>query len=133
LKKDIEKLETVQRRATRMIDGLGTVSYSERLKRTGLTTLEERRDRGDLIELFKIVRGFSRVDSNYFLNFCNIRRIRGHSYEMNKDRSRLDIRKFFFSQRVVNKWNSLPVDVVEAVSVNSFKNRYDKFLLQMDR
>jgi len=52
---------------------------------------------------------------------------------MNKDRSRLDIRKFFFSQRVVNKWNSLPVDVVEAVSVNSFKNRYDKFLLQVDR
>ena len=133
LKKDIEKLETVQRRATRMIDGLGTLSYSERLKRTGLTTLEERRDRGDLIEVFKIVRGFSRVDSKYFFNFCNIRRTRGHSYKMNKDRSRLDIRKFFFSQRVVNKWNSLPVDVVEALSVNSFKNRYDKFLLQMYR
>ena len=46
---------------------------------------------------------------------------------MIKAKSRLDIHKNFFSQRVVNAWNKLPTDVVEATSVNMFKNRYDKY------
>ena len=45
---------------------------------------------------------------------------------LTKDRSRLDTRKYFFSQRVVNGWNSLPAEVVNAESVNSFKNAYDR-------
>ena len=45
---------------------------------------------------------------------------------MSKDRSRLDTRKFFFIQRVVNRWNSLPAEVMNAESVNSFKNPYDR-------
>jgi len=53
---------------------------------------------------------------------------RGHRYKLAKKRSRLDIRKHFFSQRIVNQWNNLPEAVVEASSVNSFKNKYDKFL-----
>jgi len=44
-----------------------------------------------------------------------------------KQRASLDVRKFFFSQRVVNEWNLLPQDVVDATSVNQFKNRPDKF------
>ena len=51
---------------------------------------------------------------------------RGHKYKIVKKRSKLDIRKNFFSQRTVNKWNEPPPLVVEADSVNSFKNRYDK-------
>jgi len=52
---------------------------------------------------------------------------RGHEKKLAKDRSRLDSRKFFFSQRVVNEWNSLPAKVVNSESVNSFKNAYDRY------
>ena len=60
LKKNIEKLERVQHRATKMTSACRNMSYSERLKFTGLTSLEDRRDRGDLIEVFKFVKGFSK-------------------------------------------------------------------------
>ena len=52
--------------------------------------------------------------------------VRGHEKKLSKDKSRLDARKFFFSQRVVNSWNSLPAEVVNAESVNGFKNAYDR-------
>ena len=57
LKKDIEVLEKVQRRATRMVDGYRGMEYGKRLKRIGLTTLELRRERADLSEVFKILKG----------------------------------------------------------------------------
>ena len=57
LKKDIETLKRMQRKATRMIKGLGNLSYEERLRRCKLTNLEVRRSRGDLIEMFKISTG----------------------------------------------------------------------------
>ena len=47
---------------------------------------------------------------------------------MNRDRSRLDTRKFYFSQRVVNSWNSFPAEVVNAESVNNFKNAYNRLI-----
>ena len=62
LKKDIDRLEKVQRRATRMIEGYWDLSYEERLERTGLIPLEKRRVRGDLIEVFKMMKGFDHVD-----------------------------------------------------------------------
>jgi len=126
LKKDIEKLESVQHRATKMISACRNMSYSERLKFTGLTTLEDRRDRGDLIEVFKFVKGFSKVNTSKFFVFSNSTGTRGHEYKLQKSRSRLNIRKHYFSQRVVDKWNSLPAAIVQAQSVNSFKNMYDK-------
>ena len=55
-------IEKVQRRTTKMIEGFGRLSYDERLRRTGLTTLEERRIRGDLNETFKMVKGITKVD-----------------------------------------------------------------------
>jgi len=126
LRKDIDKLEKVQRRATKMIEGCGKMSYEDRLKFTGLTTLEDRRNRGDLIEVFKTLKGFNRVDYRQFFKLVEHSRTRGHSFKLVKSRSRLEIRKNFFSQRVVNSWNNLPESVVEAETVNSFKNRYDK-------
>ena|SRR5687768_1642242 len=128
LKKDIEKLEKVQRRATKMIHECRALSYEKRLKFTGLTTLEERRNRGDLIEAFKILKGLNKVDYKRFFKLNSNSRTRGNKLKLTKSRSRLDIRKHFFSQRVVNGWNSLPDFVVEAESVNSFKNRYDSYI-----
>ena len=109
-----------------MINDCKNLSYENRLKCTGLTTLSERRIRGDMIEVFKILTGFSKVNYNTWFKSSINNRTRGHSYKLVKSRSRLDIRKNFFSQRVINAWNSLPSEVVEAESINAFKNRYDK-------
>ena len=125
--KDIDKLERVQARATRLIKECKGLSYENRLKHTGLTTLSERRIRGDMIEVFKILKGFNKVNYETWFKLSVNRRTRGHNYRLVKTRSRLDVRKHFFSQRVVNEWNGLPSEVVEAESVNAFKNRYDKY------
>ena len=128
LKKDIDKIERVQHRATKMIEECRGLGYEGRLKFTGLITLEDRRTRGDMIEVFKVLKGISKVDSSRWFRLADSSRTRGHRYKLVKCRSRLDVRKNFFSQRVVNTWNSLPEAVVEADSVNCFKNRYDKYM-----
>ena len=64
LKKDISKLEKVQARATKMISECKNLDYNSRLLKTGLISLEDRRIRGDLIETFKIIKGFNAVNHN---------------------------------------------------------------------
>lgn len=128
LKKNIDNIEKVQHRATKMILECKYLQYEDRLIQTGLTTLEERRTRGDLIEVFKMIKGLNKTDYRKFFTLVRNNRTRGHRYKFIKNRSRLDIRKHFFSQRVVNEWNALPEIVVESESVNSFKNNYDKFV-----
>ena len=66
LRKYIDMLEKIQRRATKLIPGLRDLRYEERLKECGLTTLETRRLRGDQIEVFKILNGYENIDSNIF-------------------------------------------------------------------
>ena len=66
LRKDIDMLGKIQRRATKLSRGLRYVRYEERLKECGLTTLETRRLRGDQIQVFKILNGYENIDSNIF-------------------------------------------------------------------
>jgi hypothetical protein len=90
--------------------------------------LENRQTRGDLIQVFKLVKGIENVDYHQFFRLADNSGTRGHKYKIIKDRSRLEIRRNFFSQRIVNVWNSLPsYIIVEADSVNSFKNKFDKY------
>ena len=77
-KKDIDTLERIQRRATKMIPELRDLSYEERLKECGLTTLETRRLRGDQIEVFKILNGYENIDRNMFFSLKKDSRTRGH-------------------------------------------------------
>ena len=84
LRQDIEKLEKVQRRATKMIKGFGNLAYEERLWRCKLTTLEKRRERGDLIETFKIVTGRDKIPAQRLFEFSDDKRTRGHRYKIIK-------------------------------------------------
>ena len=131
LRKDIDMLEKIQRRATKLIPGLRDLRYEERLKECGLTTLETRRVRGDQIEVFKILNGYENIDSNIFFEIKESKITRGHNFTLVKKQSRLDVRKFSFSQRTINVWNKLSSECVHASSVNMFKNRIDKYLVKI--
>jgi len=94
----------------------------------GVTSVKERRVRGDMIEVYKLLSGKEQIDYKQFFNLTNAPYgLRGHEKKPAKDRSRLDSRKYFFSQRVINRWNSLPAKVVNSESVNGFKNAYDRY------
>ena len=84
LKKDIILLAKVQHRATKLVFGLEKLTYEERLNRLGLTSLEDRRLRGDLIEVFKIIKGFYKVSSNTFITLSSSG-LRGHSLKLYKE------------------------------------------------
>ena len=83
LQKDIETLERMQRRATRMIKSLGNLSYEERLRRCKLTkNLEIRRSRGDLIETFKILTGREDLPPEHFFETTKSSSTRGHECKL---------------------------------------------------
>ena len=113
-----------------MIEECRGLNYEDRLEITGLTSLEDRRNRGDLIEVFKMIKGLNKIDYRNYFTIVQSRRTRGHRYKIEKSRSKTNIRKNLFSQRVVNEWNALPENPVrvESDSVNSFKNKYDKLV-----
>ena len=128
LKKDIDEIEKVQRRATKIVPELSHLPYDQRLHRLNLTTLEERRKRGDLIETYKILHGFENVDNGIFFTEST-NTLRGNSAKLYKKPSKKNIRKYSFSYRVVDHWNKLPnMVVVPSASVNQFKRNYDKFI-----
>ena len=130
LVKDIEILEKVQKRLVRQIRNV-TGTYEEKLAKIGLTTLQERRSRGDCIEAFKMLKGFSRVDHTIW--FDMVSRTTGPQTRLSTDPlaldtqpARLDLRKNFFSVRTPPIWNSLPLTLRQSKSVNQFKNEYDQ-------
>ena len=96
LRKDVDKLERVQRRATKLISECRKFSYEDRLKFTGLTTLEDRRDRGDMIEVFKLAKGFTKINKDKLLSFTANSRTRGHPFKLQKSRPKLEARRNFF-------------------------------------
>lgn len=126
LKGDIDVIEKVQRRATKMIEGCKNLSYEERLRVLGLTTLETRRLRADLIEVFKIMRGLEGINAGMFTLREGV--VRGHALKLFKNRVRLDVGKYSFKNRVCDEWNCLPEGVVDACSVNVFKGKLDLYL-----
>ena len=95
-KKDIDELERIQRRATKMIPELRDFSYESRLLECGLTSLETRRLRGDQIEVFKIVNGYEDIDRNVFFKLKKDSRTRGHKTALVKEQCRLDTKKYSF-------------------------------------
>ena len=131
LKKDIKRVEAVQRRATKQVNDIKEKEYKDRLVELKLPTLLYRRIRGDMIETFKILNDKYDSDISSILPLSkdsNVRHsTRGNNMKLHKRPCRLDIRKFNFTSRVVDCWNSLPQQVISASSVIAFENRLDKY------
>ena len=101
--------------------------YPERLKKLELPSLEYRRFRGDLIQVYKIAQEkYDRISTNTLIQFNPNPRLRGHQFKITKSYTNKKQYQHFFSNRIVNQWNSLPADIVNSESIDAFKNSIDK-------
>jgi len=134
LKKDIEALEWVQRRATKIIPELRDLPYTERLKRLNLPTLLFRRKRADMLQLYKLMHGLDSIEQLTRCSRCPAKKMfqlvsksqtRGHDLKLYKQEA-TGIRTHFFGARVINDWNNLSQSTVTAISVNRFKSSLRK-------
>lgn len=124
-KKDIIEIEKVQRRATKMVPGLTQLSYDERLKKLNIPSLEYRRTRGAMIDVYKCMHNM------YDINFIWLKKVdnsvtRGNSLKLVKQRNESNFKRNAFSQKIVNNWNSLSESTANAPSINAFKSRIDR-------
>jgi len=97
----------------------------ERLAKLNLWSLEERRNRSDLIEVFKMAKNLSPIPLTIFFELNTDNRTRGHSFKLVKHRCICEVRRHFFSERVVNRWNMLDQDTISAKTVNGFKSELE--------
>ena len=134
-KHDEKMIENIQRRATKLAPSLKNIPYKDRLSKLGLTTLKERRERGDAIQYFKIFKGINKVEyvaPNRIAPAMNstgpAANVRGFAHRLERQAVKgCDQREYFFSNRMVPIWNSLPEHIVNAKTTNEFKNLLDKF------
>ena len=124
-KGDQKSIEKVQKRATKLVPSLKDLPYNERLRVLNLPSLSHRRRRGDMIETYKILSGKVNVDKDIFFRM-NSNNTRGHNLKLSKLASNKVVRSTSFSRRVIDDWNSLPSNVVNALTINNFKAKLDK-------
>ena len=125
----VDLIEGVQRRGTKLIPNLKDLSYQDRLRALKLPTLRYRRLRGDMIETYKILNNIydQEVSRELLqLNTCPLYNTRGNDLKLFNRHARLNTRKYFFSNRITEAWNSLPNIVINAPYVASFERRIDK-------
>ena len=124
--KDQNKLESVQRRATKLVPGFRGLQYEERLKRLDMFSLKDRRIRGDLIETFKILKNIDSLNYDHFFELSSQLLTRNNGLKLKGQRFNTDLRKNYFNIRVIDFWNKLPASVVQANTIATFKDRLDK-------
>ena len=131
LNKDIILLEKVQQRATRLVPDIRDLDYKSRLASLGLMTLSERRRRGDLIKVFKIMHGFDDLDRKQFFTLkseVHKHQTIGHNYCIFHKNFKNTIRGGFFDIRIIKDWNSLTYEIVNCKTLSSFKKELDRWL-----
>ena len=111
-----------------MVQGLEYLSYEDRLRELGLFIVEKRRLWGDLIAVYHYLKGDYRKDGNNLFSKACCDRTKGNGFKLKEGRFGLDISKNFFTMRVVKHWNKLPIEVVDAPSLETFKARLDRAL-----
>ena len=121
-----QAIEKVQRRATKLVGSISNLTYKERLTSLNLPSFLYRRRRGDMIMAFKIINGKLGIKHSTFFKF-NTAATRGYKQKLFKQRATKTVRSQSFSRRVINDWNGLSSEVVNAETVNEFKNNLDKF------
>ena len=125
LKRQSIQIESIQRRATKLLPECRDMSYEERLKYLKIYSLKGRRKRGDLIQTYKIFQGIDDISPTNIFSLATYTSTRNQGNKLKARFCRTDLRKYSYSNRVVEMWNSLPKDIKEAPSVNAFKNRMD--------
>ena len=123
---EINEIEKVQRRATKLINNLKHLPYNERLQSLRLDSLKFRRRRYDILQVFRIIKGIDNISPNLFFEFHSGPNTRGHSFKLQKPRALKNIRLYSFSHRVIQDWNNLKQSTVDNVTLNSFKTALKK-------
>ena len=129
--KDHKEIEKVQKRATKLVKSISHLPYGERLKKLNLTTLYYRRQRADVLQVFRIIKGIDKLDIGNFFEL-NCRPSRYNSLKLIKPRALTSHKQFSFSHRVINNWNELPDSVVLSDNLNIFKRNFDLFWKDKD-
>jgi len=123
----INEIESVQRSFTKRLPGFRSLSYSERLCKLKLPTLEHKRLIADLVICYNMVHGFSCLNTDSFFTLSkNTTSLRGHDFRFQIPLSKLNVRNFFFAHRIIQAWNSLPASVVASNSTLAFKSHIKK-------
>ena len=123
---DQKKVETIQRRATKLVICLHDNDYGTRLTELRLPSLNYRRQHGDMILLYQIFNSLVDINADdFFTRSSGI--TRGHELKIYKYRSSCLLQSNFFSHRVVNAWNNLPQFLIETCSLNDFKAKLDMY------
>ena len=115
-----------------MIHGLEGLTYTAKLAEVGLDTLEKRRLRNDMVEVYKLLANQDNIGSSFFEYDENIMNLRYHNRKLKGKPFKTEIRRNAFSQRIVNTWNSLPKNVVNSLTLDSFKNHLTKNLRNLE-
>ena len=130
LQKDINKIENVQRRATKLVKSLKDLDYEERLRQLNLYKLSDRRHRGDMIFFYKMIHGMVNIDPFKFV------KLKECHYSSRRHNKRLkhtnplpktDMGRNAFSERIITPWNMLPTYVVNSPTTEVFKSTYDTY------